>query len=109
MDMSLGGLPEGTQACGCQYVFLRGREDDVDKQADDEVDALAVPTGHNQNGMQLLTLMQTHTGAGLVSEKLELGLELSTSKNTRAEGGDKVPAVWTQGSRQVCLSRCPKS
>ena len=30
-------------------------------------------------------------------------------KTSRTEGGDEVRAVWTQGSRQVGLSRCPKS
>ena len=32
-------------------------------------------------------------------------LELSISKNTLHGSGDKVPAVSTPGSRQVCLSR----
>ena len=37
-------------------------------------------------------------------------LELSTSKKqNRTKSRDKVRAVSTQGSRQVCLSRCPKS
>ena len=29
-------------------------------------------------------------------------------KTPRTEGGDEVPAVWTQGSRQVGLSGAPK-
>ena len=32
-------------------------------------------------------------------------LELSILKTPRTEGGDEVPGVWTQGSRQVGFSR----
>ena len=41
--------------------------------------------------------------------KTREGWNCRFQKTPRTEGGDKVPAVWTQGSRQVCLSRCPKS
>ena len=40
---------------------------------------------------------------------LAKGWNCRFQKSPRTEGGDKVPAVWTQGSRQVCLSRCRKS
>ena len=43
------------------------------------------------------------------SEKLEKAGTVDFKKKPRTEGGDKVPVVSTQGSRQVCLSRCPKS
>ena len=41
--------------------------------------------------------------------KTREGWNCRFQKTPRTEGGDKVPAVWAQGSRQVCLSRCPKS
>ena len=41
--------------------------------------------------------------------KTREGWNCRFQNSPRTEGGDKVPAVWTQGSRQVCLSRCPKS
>ena len=37
------------------------------------------------------------------------GWNCHSQKTPRMEGGDKVRAVSTQGSRQVCLSWCPKS
>ena len=43
-----------------------------------------------------------------ITQKNSRRLELSIQKTQRTEGGDKVQAVSTQGSRQVCLSRCPK-
>ena len=41
--------------------------------------------------------------------KTREGWNCRFQKTPRTEGGDNVPAVRTQGSRQVCLSRCPKS
>ena len=41
--------------------------------------------------------------------KTREGWNCRFQKTPRTEGGDKVPAVSAQGSRQVCLSRCPKS
>ena len=41
--------------------------------------------------------------------KTREGWNCQFEKSPRTEGGDKVPAVWTQASRQVYLSRCPKS
>ena len=38
----------------------------------------------------------------------EEGWNCRLQKTPRAEGGDKVPAVWTQGSRQVSLSKVPE-
>ena len=46
---------------------------------------------------------------GRFVRKTREGWNCRFQKTPRTEGGDKVPAVWTQGFRQVCLSRCPKS
>ena len=43
------------------------------------------------------------------SGKLEKAGTVDFKKSPRTEGGDKVQAVSTQGSRQLCLSRWPKS
>ena len=40
---------------------------------------------------------------------LREGWNCRFQKTPRTEGGDKVPAVWNQVSRQICLSQCPKS
>ena len=41
--------------------------------------------------------------------KTREGWNCRFQKTPSTEGADKVPGVSTQGSRQVCLSRCPKS
>ena len=40
--------------------------------------------------------------------KTREGWNCRFQKTPRTEGGEKVPAVWTQGSWQVCLSRVPE-
>ena len=43
------------------------------------------------------------------SRETREGWNCRFQKTSRLEGGNKVWAVSTQGSRKVCLSRCPKS
>ena len=44
----------------------------------------------------------------LLSEKLEKSGIVDFKKTPRTEGGDKVPAVWAQGSWQVWLLLVPE-
>ena len=88
----------------------------------------AFEEGHRRTAMKASShlsaffLLSTFDGQCLGTFNPEIPLFLRTTregwncrfqKAPRTEGGDKVPdkvpAVWTQGSRQVCLSRRPKS
>ena len=59
-------------------------------------------------GPYTTVLIHDHRINSLSVRKTREGWNCRFQKTPRTEGGDKVQAVSSRGSRQVCLSRCPK-
>ena len=93
----------------------RGFDDSADTipiaRANSSPSIIQVPTHTSKVRADNPLLSPTHgtSGAHLPLRKTREGWNRRFQKTPRTEGGDKVPAASTQGSRQVCLSRCPKS
>ena len=81
------------------------------EQAPQDLSATFSIVSHSreENSMSMHNCSTTAMTTLFFSQKNSRRLELSIFKTSRTEGGDEVRAVWTQGSRQVGLSRCPKS
>ena len=104
-------------ACGGVFLFCRGPSFSQDKGCHSHMQngspapsygAPSLVCCSKQHGRCMRSVHPESAQLIYVRETRE-GWNCRFQKTPRTEGGDKVPAVWTQGFRQVCLSRCPKS